>query len=79
MKSLLTVAKAVAANPEDQNLGKLLLDAGYKILHKNSNNKGKGVADALVKLTEASKGVVPKKVEDFQQKASNEIESLAGN
>jgi len=65
MKNLLTVAKAVAANPEDANLGKLLLDAG------------KGVADSLVKLTEASKGVVPKKVEEFQQKASNEIESLA--
>lgn len=28
MKNLLTVAKAVAANPEDPNLGKLLLDAG---------------------------------------------------
>jgi len=59
------VSKAVSSNPEDANLNKLLMAST------------KAVADALMRLTEASKGVVPKKLEEFQTKASNDIEDLA--
>jgi len=65
MKNLMQVAKAVSASPEDPNLNNLLMDAT------------KAVAEALKRLTEASKGVIPKKVEEFQEKASADMESLA--
>jgi hypothetical protein len=53
---LIQLAKASATNPDDQNLQKLLLDAG------------KDVVQSLVKLTEASKGIVPKKVNFLKKK-----------
>jgi len=62
---LIQLAKACATNPDDQNLQKLLLDAG------------KDVVQSLVKLTEASKGIVPKKIEDHLNKSSQDIEDLA--
>jgi len=65
VKNLMQIAKAVSAAPEDPNLNKLLLGAG------------KSVAEALMKLTDASKGVVPKKVEEFQNKAASDLEDLA--
>ncbi len=40
-------------------------------------NSGKQVGEALIVLTEASRGVVPKKVEEFQEKSANDIEDLA--
>lgn len=62
---LIQAARASAANPTDMNLSSLLADAG------------KGVAAALSKLVQASKGVVPKDIEDFQQKAGQDMEDLA--
>jgi len=59
------ISKAAAANPDDPNLGKLLLDSG------------KEVVSALVKLTEASKGVVPKRIDDHLKKSTQDIEDLA--
>jgi len=65
IKNMMQVAKAVSASPEDPNLNNLLMDAT------------RAVAEALKKLTEASKGVIPKRVEDFQEKAQSDIETLA--
>lgn len=65
LKHLMQISKAVAANPEDVNINNSLMKSG------------KAVAEALVSLTEASKGVVPKKIEDFQEKSSSDIEDLA--
>jgi len=65
VKNMMQVAKAVGSNPEDANLNNLMLTSG------------KQVAEALVRLTDASKGIVPRNVEEFQAKSSNEIEDLA--
>lgn len=65
LKNLMQVSKAAAANPDDPALGNLLLGAG------------KEVVNSLVKLTEASKGIVPKRIQDHQQKSSQDIEDLA--
>lgn len=46
LRGMMQVAKAVAASPEDPNLGKLLLGSA------------KSVAEALARLAEASKGVI---------------------
>lgn len=65
IKNLMATSQAVSTNPEDPNLSKMLLESG------------KSVVQSLVKLTDASKGVVPKKVEEFQKKSAADIEDLA--
>jgi len=62
---LIQASRAIAANPNDANLNQLLADAG------------KGVAAALSKLVQASKGVVPKDIEDFHTKTGQDFEDLA--
>jgi hypothetical protein len=47
------------------------------ILNKSLLEAGKAVEEALKKLNDASKGVVPKNIEDQQAKAQSDIEDLA--
>jgi len=58
------VAKAVTSSPEDANLNKLLVNAG------------KSVGETLVKLTQATKGIIPKET-DVSRKTSTEVEERA--
>lgn len=65
VNQLIQASRAVANSPNDVNLTQLLQDAG------------KGVASALAQLVQASKGVVPKEIEDFHSKSGKDIEDLA--
>jgi len=64
-RGLMQTAKAVSANPDDPILAGLLAESN------------KAVADALHRLSQASAGILPKRIEDHVTKASNDIESLA--
>jgi len=65
VNQLIQASRAVANSPNDANLLQLLQDAG------------KGVATALAALVNASKGVVPKEIEDFHSRSGKDIEDLA--
>lgn len=65
VRVLMAKAQMVASNPQDENLNRLLTEAG------------KGVATALFNLVSASKNVIPKEMESFQKKSGDDIEDLA--